>query len=434
MLKRVVILAALSLLPSLPAFAFDIQKVVSDKGVEAWLIEDHSNSIVALDFAFKDGAASDPDAKAGLSNMVSGLLDEGAGDLDSQAFHGKLEDLAISLSFSAGQDAVRGHVKTVTQNAQTAFDLLALSLSKPRFDGDAVERIRGQVLAELAHEAQDPNAVAGRTIARQLYPDHPYGRPEEGSAETVKAITAEDLKAYLPHRFAKDRLLVSVVGDMTPAQLKPLLDSSFGTLPETADPITVPEVQAHASGQTTVIRKAIPQSVVLFAQQGLKRSDPDWYAAYVMNYILGGGGFSARLMTEIRVKRGLTYGVSSGLAPYAHGGLIEGGLASRNDKTAEAISLVRKEWARMAEQGVSPQELADAKTYLIGSYPLQMDSTAAIASLLTAIQIDHLGVDYLDRRSAIINALSVDDIKRVARKYLDAKSLDVVVVGDPAGE
>lgn len=425
--------AALFLLPQMPAQAFTIQQVVSDSGVEAWLIEDHSNPIIAMNFAFRGGAALDPADKTGLSNMVASLLDEGAGEMDSQTFQGKLEDLGISLGYSAGSDQLHGHLKTITDNQAVAFDLLAQSLTKPRFDADAVDRIRGQILSELAHEQQDPQAIAGRALAKMMYPDHAYGRGVSGVETTVNAITAEDLRAYLPRRLARDRLIIGVVGDISAQALKPLLDSTFGGLAAKGDDQLVPDVAANAAGKVEVIRRAIPQSVVLFAQQGVTRTDPDWYAAYVMNYILGGGGFSSRLMTEVRVKRGLAYGVSSSLAPMAHGALVEGGTATRNDRTAESIAIIRQQWQKLADEGVTANELADAKTYLIGSYPLQMDSTQSIASILVAIQQDHLGIDYLDRRSRLIQGVSADDIRRVAKRLLDAKALSFVVVGDPAG-
>lgn len=416
-----------------PAQAFNIQRVVSDGGIEAWLIEDHANPIIAMNFAFRGGAAMDPADKGGLSNMAVSLMDEGAGEMDSQTFQGKLEDLGISLGYSAGEDSIHGHLKTVTDNRDTAFSMLALSLTKPRFDQDAIERIRGQILADLSRQQQDPQAIAGRALAKTLYPDHPYGRASEGVEASVKAISRDDLTAWPAHRLGRDRLIIGVVGDMTAAQLKPLLESTFGALPEKADPVEVPEVQANATGHVEVIRRQIPQSVVLFGEQGLKRTDPDWYAAYVMNYVLGGGGFSSRLMTEVRVKRGLAYGVSSGLSPYQHGALLAGGTATRNEKTAQSIALIRAEWQRMAESGLTPQELADAKTYLIGSYPLQMDSTASIASILVAIQMDNLGIDYLDRRANLIGKISLEDVQRVAKRLLDSKGLTFVVVGNPAG-
>lgn len=433
LLPRLLLVAAVLVLPAIPAQALNVERVVSPNGVEAWLVQDHSNPIIAVDFAFRGGAALDPASKTGLAEMVGSLLDEGAGDLDSQAFHGKLEDLAISLGYSAGEDALHGHVKTVTANRATAFDLLRLSLNQPRFDTDAVDRIRGQIQAGLARELADPNAIAQRAFAKALYPNHPYGQPVDGTPESINAITVEDLKGWVAAHMGRDQLYISVVGDITPAELAPLLDQTFGGLPVKAQPIDVAEVAPETSGKVDVIRKNIPQSVVVFGEQGLKRADSDWYTAYVMNYVLGGGGFSSRLMSEVRVKRGLAYGVYSYLVPYDHSALIEGGVATRNDRVAESLKLIREQWQRMADGGITAEELANAKTYLNGSFPLQLDSTQSIASLLVVIQMDKLGIDYLDRRNALINAVTLDDVKRVAKRLLNAPALTAVVVGDPQG-
>jgi zinc protease len=430
---KLLAVAAVLLLPTLPAQAFSIQRVTSDGGIEAWLVEDHTNPIIATNFAFRGGSATDPVEKIGLANMVASLLDEGAGDMDSQTFQGKLEDLAISLGYSANEDSLRGHLKTVTANSGQAFDLLKLSLTAPRFDADAVERIRGQIQSELSRELRDPGVIAERALAKTLYPDHPYGRPADGLPETINAITGDDLKSYLPHHFARDRLMVAVVGDITPAQLKPLLDSTFGALPATADPITVADTAPATSGKVDVIRMPIPQSVVMFAEQGVKRADPDWYGAYVLNYVLGGGGFSSRLMQEVRVKRGLAYGVSTFLAPYDHSALIEGEVATRNDRVAESIDLIRQQWRHLAEGGVTPKELADAKTFLTGSFPLQLSSTESIAGLLVQIRLDNLGIDYLDRRNGLINGVTAADAQRIAKRLFNADALTAVVVGDPKG-
>lgn len=435
-MKRILIVSLLLILgfwPLMPAHAISIEKVTSPGGIVAWLVQDHSSPIISVNFAFRGGAAMDPDDKAGLAVMVAGLLDEGAGELDSQAFHEKLESLAISLGFSASEDALFGHLKTVSRHRDTAFDLLALSLSKPRFDAGAVERIRGQILAELSQQLQSPDAIAGRAFAKMLYPDHPYGRPTDGSPQSIQAISADDLRQWTSAHLGRDQLFVSVVGDMTPDDLAIRLDQVFAALPAQAAPITIAEVLVQQPGRIEVIRRQIPQSVALFGHNGIKRDDPDWYAAFVMNYILGGGGFSSRLLNEIRVKRGLAYSVYSYLHPFDHGSMISGGVASRNDRIAESLQLVRATWKQMAEKGVSATELSEAKTYLNGSFPLQLDSTGSIARLLLTLQMDHLGMDYLERRATLINAVTAADLQRVAKRLLDENQLMIVVVGDPAG-
>lgn len=432
-MKLLAVMASAILFWAVPAGAVTVERVVSPGGIEAWLIQDHSNPIISMSLAFRGGAALDPEDRSGLADMAASLLDEGAGDLDSQAFQGRLRDLAISIGFGATQDTVYGRMKTLVEHEGEAFSMLRLALSQPRFDPEAVERIRSQMLADLARQLQDPETIAGRAFASLIYRGHPYGRAVDGIPATVKAITRDDLAAFVRDRLGRDKLYVAVVGDITPERLKARLDATFGALPATTPPIAVPEAEIEMAGRTEIIRRDIPQSVVVFGEQGIKRDDPDWYAAYVMNYILGGGGFSSRLMTEIRVKRGLSYGVYSYLAPNDHGALIAGSVSTRNDRVAESLRLVRQEWSHMAANGVSAQELADAKTYLSGSFPLQMDSTHSIASLLISIQLDGLGIDYIDRRAALINAVSVADIARVAKRLLDAGRLSAVVVGDPEG-
>ena len=330
-MKKALFLAA-ALLCGTQANALTIQKVTSPSGIEAWLVEDHKNPIIATDFSFTAGAATDPTGKEGLATMVASLLDEGAGDLDAQAFQGKLEDLAVGLTFSSDVDNFTGRLKTLTDNRDEAFKLLHLALAKPRFDADAVARVRAQMQVALQQEEQDPASIAGRAFAAASFPGHPYGR--SSSEASLKAIADADLKGWVGGHLSRDRLVVSVVGDITPAQLSALLDQTFADLPAKTDLAPVPDVQAPAKGSLKIIRRQVPQSVVNFGEQGIKRDDPDWYTAYVMNYILGGGSFSSHLMTEVRVKRGLAYGAYTGLEPYRHGGLVAGEVATRNEKVA----------------------------------------------------------------------------------------------------
>ena len=430
-LAAVVLLAVL--LPSLPALAVTVEKVVSPKGIEAWLVQDHANPIIAMEIAFKGGSSLDPAAKSGLAEMTAGLLDEGAGPYDSQAFQQKLEDLVITLNFDAGHDGLHGHLKTLTTNRDTAFDLLRLSLTQPRFDKEPVERIRGQILSGLMRESQDPNAVAARRWFETMFAGHPYALSPRGTPSTVKAIRAADLRSYSHGQLARDRQEIGVVGDITPAELAQLLDSTFGGLPAAGSADTVTDTAAKATGGVTVVDQDNPQTVAVFGLPGLKRDDPDWYAAYVMNYILGGGGFSSRLTEEVREKRGLAYSVYSYLIPLRHASAILGGVATENSRFAESIKLIRAEFQRMRDQGPTPEELADAKTYLNGSFPLQQDSTTAIAGLLLQIQADHLGIDFLDRRAGLIEAVTLDDVKRAAARLLNPDALTIVAVGRPAG-
>jgi zinc protease len=391
--------------------------------------------LIAVEFAFRSGgAALDPEGRQGLANFASGLLDEGAGELDSLAFQTPLEELAVKLDFSADRDEFSGSLQTLTKNKAEAFRLLGLALAQPRFDAEAVERIRAQVLTRLVRDLEDPNTVANRTWFDRAFAGHPYHKPVWGYPETVKAITAEDLRAFARSRLSRDALVIGVVGDVTPEELGPLLDGAFGALPSEGDPSrTIPAAEPQNLAQIEVIRRQIPQSAIAFGLPGIKRDDPDWYAAHVMNYVLGGGGFNSRLMEEVREKRGLTYGIYTYLYPLDHAGVWLGGVATQNARVAESLDVIRATLRRFVEEGASEKELADAKTYINGSFPLSLTGSSRIARLLVSIQRNELGLDYLDRRDALMNAVTREDVRRVARRLLDPDKLLTVVVGDPKG-
>jgi zinc protease len=429
----VAVLTAVTALAGSPASAVEIQRIVSDQGVEAWFVHDRSVPIVSVSFSFKGGAALDPRGKEGRAEMVSGLLDEGAGDLDSTAFQRALKDISASLSFDAGRDRFGGALRTLADSRDAAFRLLRLALASPRFDAEPVERIRAQLIANYMAELDNPQRIAGRTWFATVFADHPYGSPVGGTPETLKAIAADDLRQFVKERLARDNLKIAIVGDMPAEEVRRRLDETFAALPARAAPAQVAEATLQAAGRLTVVRKPIPQSVVFFGEAGLKRSDPDYYAAYLMNYILGGGGFSSRLTEEVREKRGLAYSVYSYLNPLDHAGLILGGLATQNARVAQSLDLVRAEWRRLAENGVTAKELEAAKTYINGSFPLRLDSSRNVADILVQIQVDNLGIDHIERRPALMNAVTAEDIRRVAKRLLDPQKLTVVVVGDPEG-
>jgi zinc protease len=424
---------AVALCAAAPAFAANIERVTSPGGITAWLVRDTSVPVIAVDFAFRAGAVMDPAGKEGRAEMTASTMDEGAGDLDSQAFQAKLEALAASLRFNAGRERFTGQLRTLAARRDGAFELLRLALTAPRFDAEPVARIRAQLVSGLRSKAHDPDFIAGQAFTAAAFPDHPYGKPSDGTAESLAAITADDLRGFVKKYLARDVLYISVVGDITAAELAGRLDTVFGKLPAKAEPFTVAETAPKGAGSQIVIERNIPQSVVMFGQKGLKRDDPDWYAAYVMNRILGGGGFYSRLTEEVREKRGLAYSVYSYLNPYDRAAMIMGGTATQNARVAESLRIIKAEWKRMADQGVTEKELAATKTYINGSFPLRLDSSRRIAGMLTSIQVQDLGIDYIQRRPELIDKVTVADIRRVAKRLLDSEKLLVVVVGKPAG-
>ena len=410
-----------------PAAAVTIERVISPGGLEAWLVRQTTVPLISMEFAVAGGASQDPADKAGVANMVSSLLDEGAGDLDSKAFHERLEGKAIEIRFRAGRDFFNGSLRTLTENRDEAINLLRLALIAPRFETSDVERIRAQILSGLQRDTTSPNAIASRRWWSTAFPDHPYGRDVQGTIETVARITPDDLRAFTQRTFARNGLKIAIVGDLDADAAGALVDRVFGSLPAKADLTPVPVANPQGLGQRVVVDLDVPQAVITFGRRGIFRSDPDFMAAYVVNYILGGGTFSSRLYREVREKRGLAYSVNDSLVWLKGTALMLGGTATRSDRTAETLTIIEGEIKRLADNGPTEEELAKAKAYLKGAYALNLDTSSRIAGALLQIQIDDLGIDYMQRRGALIDAVTLEDTKRVARRLLDSNMLITVV-------
>lgn len=422
-----------ALIVALPAWAeVKIQDITSPGGIKAWLVEDHSIPFTALELSFRGGTSLDAPGKRGATYLMSGLIEEGSADLDAQAYARKLESLSASFSYDAGADQVSISARFLTENRDDVLALLYDTIHKPRFDQDALDRVRAQVLSGLRSDEKNPNEIAGRTFRAMTYGDHPYATAGKGTIDSVSALTRDDMFAAHKAVFARDRLYVSAVGDITAEELGVMLDQLLGDLPETGAPLPGPAEVTIEQG-VTVVDFPTPQSVALFGQPGMDRDDDDFFAAYILNTILGGGSFESRLMHEVREKRGLTYGVYSYLVPRDLAAVYMGSVASANDRMAETVSVVRDEWAKMQANGVTEKELADAKTYLTGAYPLRFDGNSQIAGILVGMQMQGLPIDYVVTRNDKVNAVSLDDVNRVASELLDPSKLHFVVVGQPQG-
>ena len=427
------VLTLFLLAAALPARAgVDVIEITSPGGLDAWLVEDHSIPFVALEVRFRGGASLDAPGARGATNLMVGLLEEGAGERDARAFTQATEELAARFGYRVSDDAVSISARFLTENRAASVDLLRDSLIVPRFDEDAIERVRAQVLAGLRSDETNPRDIASREAARLIYGTHPYGSKQEGTPESVAALTREDILAAHRAALARDRVYISAVGDITAEELGGLLDHLLGDLPETGAPLP-PRADLTLPGGVKLVDFATPQSVALFAQPGIDRHHPDFFAAFILNHILGGGGFESRLMTEVREKRGLTYGVYSYIADRDAAEVWTGSVASANDRVAEAIAVIRAEWARLRDEGVTAQELENAKTYLTGAYPLRFDGNGTIASIAVGMQMDGLPTDYIVNRNDMVNAVTLDEINRVARDWLDPEALTFVVVGQPEG-
>lgn len=432
MIKRL-ILAAFVAVFALPASAnIEIEEVTSPGGISAWLVEDASIPFVALEFWFVGGAALDAPDTRGATYLMMGLLEEGAGEMTAQDYAAAVEGLAASFSFESYRDAVVVSARMLTQNRDEAADLLRAAITTPRFDLDAIERVRAQVLAIIESDARDPQEIAAATFNQLAYGDHPYAFAQEGSAETVTALTRDDIVAAHRAALTRERVVVGAAGDIDAAELGALIDHILGDLPAVAPPRPGPADFALEGG-VTVVDFPSPQSVAFFGHAGIDRDDPDFFAAFVLNQILGGGGFRSRLMEEVREKRGLTYGIGSflSLADLSPG--LLGQFSSSNALVGQAIDVVREQWADLATNGVTQEELDNAIRYMTGEYPLRFDGNGTIAGILAAMQSDDIPVDYVTNRNSYVEAVTREDVRRVAARLLDPAALHFVVVGQPEG-
>lgn len=410
----------------------EIQEVTSPEGFDAWLVEERSIPFVAIEIVFDGGASIEDPAKRGATNLMMALLEEGSGELDARAFQEAREALAASYSFDTYDDSVSVSAVFLTENQDEAVALLRKALANPRFDQDAIDRVRAQVLSNIRSDATNPNRIANAALDAAAFGDHPYGSSINGTAETVAALTRDDLVQAHRDALVTSRVHVGAAGDISAEDLGALVDLLLGDLPSDG-PDLPSDVAFGLDGGTTIIPFDTPQSVALFAHEGIERDADDFFAAFILNQILGGSGPESRLMREVREKRGLTYGVYTYLVTKDFADMYVGSVASANDRVAEAIDVIRAEWEKAASEGVTAEELEAAKTYLTGAYPLRFDGNAEIAGILVGMQAVGLTSDYIVNRNDYVKAVTLEDVNRVASELLDPEGLHFVVVGQPEG-
>ena len=432
MVRTLALMGALICLALPLRAAVAIQEVTSPGGIKAWLVENHDIAFTALNIRFKGGMSLDASGKRGAVNLMTALIEEGAGDLDSQAFAAARDGMAAEFGFSSDSDGVSVSARFLTETSAQATDLLHLALTQPRFDAQAIERVRGQVLQNIASSAKDPGTIASDLLSQAAFGDHPYGSSGDGTADSVQVLTRDDLLAAYHGALARDRIYVAAAGDISATDLGLMLDKLLGDLPATGAPQPA-DVALTAKGDVTQQSFPGPQSTISFYQGGIQFEDPDYFAATILNEILGGNGFSSRLMNEVRDKRGLTYGIDTSLAAYEHAEVLAGSVATSNEKAAETMQVIRDVWADVAKNGVTQKEVDDTKTYLTGAYPLRFDGNKRIASILVGMQMLGLPVTYPAERNAKVDAVTLEDVNRVAATLLTPDKLTFVVVGDAVG-
>jgi zinc protease len=431
-IRLAVLVACLVGLMAARAGAVEVKEVTTQLGLKAWLVEDRSTPVVALSFSFSGGSASEPVDRKGVTNLAATLLTDGAGPLDAQAFRLRQQDAAASLGFSASSDRLSGGLRVLSANRDEGFELLRLALTEARFDEEMVDQRRAQVIGAINQATQRPGTVAQRTLTATVFAGHPYAHDTSGLRDSLKTLTASDLKARAQALLIRTGLIITAVGDIDALELARQLDKAFGDLPQGTAPQPLPDWTPTSKARSVTVERAVPQSAILMAMPGIPRDDPDWYAYLVMSNILGGGQQS-RLFTEVREKRGLAYSISAGIRSYHKAALLVISSGSANEKVAETLRVIRGELLRLRNEGASEQELADSKTYLSGSLALSLDSSGAIAGLMQTLQLDGLPRDHLDKRPALIAAVKLEDVRRVARRVLREEAMTTVVVGKPTG-
>lgn len=433
LLSRLIPAALTLLLFALPArAAIEIQTVTSPGGITAWLVQEEKLPFTALEIRFRGGSSLDPAGKEGAVNLMTALIEEGSGDMDAQAFAAARDGLAASFGFSSDIDTVAVSAQFLTENRDQAVALLRQAITAPRFDPEAIDRVRGQVLAGLRSDEKDPGSIANRLLRQKAFAGHPYAENGDGRLDTVPGLTRDDLIAVHKATMTRDRVFVAAAGDISAEELGALIDTLLGDLPATG-PALPAEIAPALTGGVTVEGFPGPQSVLLFGHSGIKRDDPDFFAATILNEVLGGGRFSSRLMTEVREKRGLTYGIGTSLVGFDRSELVLGQTAVANDRVAEAVEVIRAEWARIARDGITEEELATTKTYLTGAYPLRFDGNGPLAQIMVNMQLIGLPADYPKTRNDKVNAVTLADVNRVAAALLRADDLRFVIVGEPVG-
>lgn len=410
----------------------DIKEVTSKNGIKAWLVEDHSLPIIAVQFSFKGaGSIQDGEDKQGVAQLLSNTMDEGAGDLKSQDFQKALSDHSITLYFKSNRDNFGGQLKTLKRHREKAFELLKLALTSPRFDKEPVERMRQANISRIKSSMGDPNWINARVFNDVAFQGHPYALNSGGTLTTLKNITVDDLKNHKKNWLTKDRLVIGVTGDITKEELSIVLDNVFEGLPNTGKENLVKKFDLQNTGKAYIYNKDIPQTIISAALPSFDQNNPDYDALKVMNYIYGSGGFGSRLMAEAREKQGLTYGIYSSLIMQDYLSAVDISTSTKNKSAKEIIDIIKNEMKILNDKKISAQELQDAQSYITGSMPLSLTSTDKVSSILLSLQLDGRPINYLDGYVERINNVTIQDIQKVSKRVLNPDKLVTILVGKP---
>ncbi len=410
--------------------AIQFESLETKNGIKFWLIEDKALPLVSISFSFKGGSILDPVGKSGVTNLMTSLLDEGTQNFTASEYRLFKRENGIKISFSTSKERIEGTFQVVKPRLQEGFYLLHESINKAKFPINEIKKVKSQVEASIKIDNSNISTIASNKFNKFFFKDKLIGRNTKGSLETLGNISRDDIQSIYRSSFIKNRLVIGISGDIEPNLAKKYVDYVFGDLPSKKfiNPISMLE---DLNKGMEIIEMKTPQTTVVFGQKGLGRKDKEYFAARVINYVLGGGGFQSRLYKEIREANGLVYSIYSYLLPYEYAGVIVGGFQTRNQNVGKTIEKVKTEWNRIKTEGITKIELQNAKTYYKGSFSRNFTSTLSIASLLMIVQYYDLGEDYFDKRDLIIDNLKLNELNNLAKNLFDSETLFFMIVGEP---
>ena len=376
------------------------------------------------------GAVNDPPGREGLANLTGSLLTRGAGSRTGPEIDSAIEFVGGSLEAAAGRDGVGASLAVLKKDLDLGLDLLRDVVLAPTFPDVEVQRKVKEIQAAIKRSEESPETVASRALARLVFPSHPYGRPAEGTVESVGKLTRDDVVRFHRDLFRADGAIVAVVGAITVDEARAAVMRRFGSWPKPPAPApVVASAQPSGAPSETLIKKDLTQATIMLGRQAIRQTDPDYFPLSVASYILGGGSAS-RLYTRAREESGLVYSIYSYVSPGKSGASLVVNAQTRTAEVPKVTTIAREELARLIKEPVSDRELTLAKSYLIGSFPLRLDTSSKVADFLVGVEHQELGLDYPDRYKAGIAAVTAADIQRVAARFFAPDTWSRVVVGD----
>jgi len=416
---------------ALPAQASTVPKrSVLNNGLVLLTSEQRALPMVAIELLIDAGSRHESVDRAGLANLTARLLTYGTARRNTLQISETLDFIGASLASGASENVASISMTILKKDLATGLELMAEILTSSTFPPAEIDRQKQAVIAAIKAQEEDPGAVAGRAFAAALFPESPYGRPVEGTAASVKSLRAQSLKDFFSRFYRPNRSIISVVGDVSEREISQALNQALRGWSKGAAGVPPPAPATIGVAQTIRLNKELTQANIMLGHAGVPRRHPDYYAIQVMNYILGGGGFSSRAMDSIRNERGLAYSVYSYFGADQSHGSFQFVMQTKNESAGEAIGLARDEIRKLREQSVSEQELSDAKNYLTGSFPLRFDTNRRVAGFLGQVELFGLGLDFADRYSGLIGKVTREDVLRVAKQFLQPEKLITVIVGD----